>query len=118
MSHTTPTLFLLSFTLFAGCLATLPEDDEPPAARVIVQWNPLECGAPHRVVLELEHEDGRDASASVPCALGSMTVDLARWGLYFGRFYGWEAGLPLRDVEQVTLTVDASVIHWQLVEPP
>ncbi len=102
----------------AGCLAALPDNDGPPASRVIVQWNPLACGAPHRVVLELEHEDGTEASSSAPCSLGSMTIDLVQWGIYFGRFYGWEAGSPIRRVEPITLTVDAPVIHWQLADPP
>lgn len=112
-------LVVVAFVLvLGGCLATLPDDDTPPASRVIVQWNPLECGTPHRVVLELEHEDGTDASSSVPCILGSLTVDLSQWGIYFGRFYGWELGVPIRGVEPVTLTVDAPVVHWQLLEPP
>ncbi len=102
----------------AGCLSTLPDDESPPASRVIVQWDPLACGHPHRVVLELEHDDGTDASSSVPCVLGSLTIDLDQWGVYFGRFYGWEAGFPIRGVEPVTLTVDAPVIHWQLADPP
>lgn len=111
-------LITMAIGVLAGCLSTVPDDDEPPASRVIVQWNPLECGEPHRVVLELEHEDGTDASSSVPCILGSLTLELGQWGIYFGRFYGWEAGVPIRGVEAVTLTVDAPVIHWQLTEPP
>lgn len=85
---------------------------------MIVQWDPLACGHPHRVVLELEHDDGTDASSSVPCVLGSMAIDLPQWGLYFGRFYAWEAGVPIRRVEPVTMTIDAPIIHWQLAEPP
>lgn len=111
-------VFAIAFAAQPACLTTLPDDDRPPAARVVVQWDPLACGEPHRVVLELEHDDGTDASSSVPCVIGSMTIDLPQWGIYFGRFYGWMAGEPLRREEPVTLTVDAPVIHWQLSEPP
>lgn len=111
-------LSLVAVALVAGCLSTLPDDDDPPASRVIVQWDPLDCGDPHRVVLELEHEDGTDTSSSVPCVLGSLSVDLSQWGVYFGRFYAWTAGVPIRRIEPVTLTVDAPVIHWHLADPP
>jgi hypothetical protein len=117
-NYIVPALVLVMLALTPACLATLPDDDEPPASRVIVQWDPLDCGPPHRVVLELQHEDGTDASSSVPCILGSLSIDLRQWGIYFGRFYGWEAGSPIRRIEPVTLTVDAPLIHWQLVEPP
>jgi len=107
----------LVLALASGCLSTLPPDDEPPAARVVAQWDPLACGEPHRVAVELEHEDGTDVATSVPCILGSLSLDLPQWGIYFGRVYAWDAG-TIRRVAPVTLTIDATVIHWQLADPP
>ena len=108
----------LALSALSACLTTLPLDDDDPVARVIVMWDPLACVRPHRVVVELEHDDGANVSSSVPCTLGSLTIDLPRWGVYFGVVYGWELGELIRRTTKVTLAVDAPLIYWRLAAPP
>ena len=45
-----------------------------PASRLVPSWDPLACGTPHRVVLELEHEDGHELSPG-----GCIVVSLGRF---------------------------------------
>ena len=108
-----PIIFL---ALCAGCIDQ-PLPDITPQARVIAAWDPLLCGDPHRVVVELEDELGVPASRSVPCELGAVSVDLAHWGLYRGRIYAWELGPEIRSVLSVRLEVDAPIIHWFVDTP-
>ena len=120
MCFSTALLFwAAALALVAGCLEVSPDgDDRPPAARLVAMWDPLTCESPHRVVLELEDEDGAAVSSSAPCAVGSLSLDLPVWGVYYGRFYGWELGQPIRGVAPVTIMIDAPVIRWQLSVPP
>ena len=105
------------WTLFAACVANVPDDPEP-VARLLASWDPLACGDPHRVVLELEDESGNRVASSTPCWLGGIAVDLPSWGFYTGRLYTWVAGAPIRSITPVTLVVDAAVIRWQVATPP
>ena len=100
----------------AGCVDT-PLPDLEPQARVVASWDPLACGDPHRVVIELEDEDGRPISRSVPCAVGGVTIDIARWGVYLGRVYAWTLGAEIRSVLHVRLEVDQPVIFWTVDTP-
>lgn len=110
---------LVFWLLFGACLSELPDGDPaPPAARLLTTWDPLACGEPHRVVVELEDDDGVAISASAPCWLGGVTLDAPRWGVYRGRVYGWELGEVVRAVVPVELTVDAPVVRWHLTSPP
>ena len=109
----------LAVACVAGCLEVSPDGaDRPPASRLVAMWDPLTCISPHRVVLELEDEAGAAVSTSAPCAIGSLSIDLPMWGVYYGRFYGWELGQPIRGVAPVTIMIDAPVIRWQLSAPP
>src|SRR5205823_4123031 len=73
---------------FAACLDE-PVPAEPAQARLVVAWDPLACGDPHRVAVELRDDAGALASASTPCDLGGLTVDVAHFGVYHGRVYAW-----------------------------
>lgn len=102
-----------------GCVDT-PLPDREPQARLITSWEPLACGEPHRVVIELEDEDGRMLSASVPCELGGLTIDVPTWGVYAGRIYAWSiAGsqATISSVAPVRLEIDAPIVEWRVDTP-
>src|SRR4051794_36613932 len=86
---------VLFWSVFGACIDA-PPPASPPIARVVVSWDPRACRAPHRVVLELEDDDGAPLSSSVPCGLGGLTVDVPHFGVYRGRIYAWVAGEPIR----------------------
>jgi len=113
-----PWLATLAFwSTFVACIdAPLPE--HPAAARVIVSWDPLACGEPHRIAIELVDEDGAPVSSSVPCVVGGITLDVPQFGVYLGRVYAWEAGEPIRSVVPVRLFVDEPIVRWILTTPP
>jgi hypothetical protein len=100
----------------AGCIDT-PLPDLEPQARVVAAWDPLLCGEPHRIVIELEDADGRKLSRSVPCETGGVTIDIDEWGVYTGRIYAWTLGPAIRAETQVRLDVDAPVIFWTIDTP-
>ena len=113
-----PTNLLPLFALlFTACIdSPLPED--PAIARVIVSWDPLACGEPHRVAAELEDQDGVKISSSTPCTAGSLTLDARHFGVYYGRVYAWEAGEDIRSITAVRLIVDEPVMRWLIATPP
>src|SRR5438552_3750529 len=108
------TLFatLVFWTCFKAYVSTPPP--EMPQARLVASWDPLACGDPHRVALELEDEDGGKLSTSAPCALGALTVDITHFGVYRGRLYAWDAG-AIRSIVPVDMVIDQSIVRW-LVE--
>ena len=110
-------LFWATFsTCVAGCVdAPLP--DVEPQARIVAAWDPLLCGDPHRVVIELEDDAGAKLSRSVPCDAGGVTIDIVHWGVYRGRIYAWALGPEIRSVTYVRLDVDAPVIFWTIDTP-
>lgn len=113
-----PWLATLAFWLcFTACIDT-PMPSDPPIARVIVVWDPLGCGEPHRVAVELEDFDGNKLSSSTACATGSITLDTAHYGVYYGRIYAWEAGKDIRSVTPVRLNVDEPIVRWLVATPP
>lgn len=103
-------------TCVSGCVDT-PLPDLEPQARIVASWDPLLCGEPHRVVIELEDHDGAKLSKSVPCETGGTTIDIAHWGVYRGRIYAWLLGPEIRSVVHVRLDVDAPVIFWTVDTP-
>jgi hypothetical protein len=110
-------VFWLCFgTCVSGCVDT-PLPDLEPQARVVASWDPLACGDPHRVVIELEDDGGAPVSRSVPCAAGAITLDIVHWGVYRGRIYAWTLGPDIRSVTEVRLEVDAPVIFWTVDTP-
>jgi hypothetical protein len=104
-----------------GCVDTPLEPDREPQSRVVASWDPLACGEPHRVVVELEDDDGAKLSSSVPCEVARMTIDVPHWGIYRGRIYAWalpEGAAPeIRSVAPVRLEIDAVIVDW-FVETP
>jgi hypothetical protein len=109
---------VMFWSAFGACVADVPDDPPPPAARLVTSWDPLACGSPHRVVVELASDEGLEVSSSAPCANGGLTLDAPRWGIYTGRIYTWVQGEPIRSVRHVTLAVDAPIVHWQVITPP
>jgi hypothetical protein len=100
----------------AGCLDA-PLDPGPAAARLVIAWDPLACGEPHRVVVELEDDNGAPRSASTPCNLGGLTVDVARFGVYRGRIYAWALDAPVRSVAPLEVTIDEPIVQWHVATP-
>lgn len=108
---------LLFWSALVACIDA-PASESPPSARIIVQWDPRACGAPHRVAVELEDEAGAPIAASVPCGLGSVVLEAPHVGIYWGRVYAWRAGEPIRSVTPVRLYVDEPVVRWLIATPP
>lgn len=107
---------LLSVLGLAGCLDA-PLEPGPAAARLVVDWDPLACGEPHRVVVELADDGGAALSASVPCNLGGLTVDVAHLGVYRGRIYAWALAAPIRSVTALEVMIDAPIVSWPVATP-
>jgi hypothetical protein len=84
---------------------------------VVAAWDPLQCGEPHRVVIELEDDAGVPLSASAPCALGELTLDAPAFGRYRGRIYAWSPAEPERSVAPVELIIDTPVLRWIVPTP-
>lgn len=108
---------VVAWAAFAACLDA-PAGSAPSLARLVVSWDPLACGAPHRVVVELADDDGAAVSSSTPCALGGLTVDLAHLGRYRGRIYAWAMAAPVRSEAPIEVLVDQSIVAWELAAPP
>ena len=115
----TVSITIAFWTCFGACVdAPLP--DTPPAAKLVTTWDPLACGSPHRVVVELEDDDGIELSTSAVCALGSVVLDAPHFGIYRGRIYAWEQrdeGPEIRSVMPIRLTVDEPIVHWFVATP-
>src|SRR5438045_1475436 len=110
---------LVSIVLGAALVACVdgPSFEAPPSARIVVSWDPLACGAPHRVAIELQDETGTPISSSVPCALGGVALEAPHFGVYLGRVYAWTADQPIRSVTPVRLYVDEPIVRWLVATP-
>ena len=104
------------WTLFCACIANVPDEREP-VSRLLTSWDPLACGEPHRVVLELEDESGNPVRSSTPCWLGGIAVDLPSWGFYTGRIYSWIPDGPIRSIHEMAFAVDQAVVRYELRTP-
>ncbi len=110
-------LFSIGFwAAFVACIDA-PASGSPDGARIVVSWDPLACGTPHRVAVELEDEAGAPISASAPCVIGALTLHAPRFGVYLGRVYAWTAGQPIRSVTPVQIQVDEPVVRWMVATP-
>jgi hypothetical protein len=112
---------LMAAAVMAAALAACidgPGDSGPSVARLVVMWDPLACGEPHRVAVELADEAGVMVAASTPCNLGGLTVDLAHLGTYHGRIYAWALDNPARSITPIDVVIDQPIVHWPVATPP
>ena len=110
---TAPWLVTLGFWLAFGACVDPPVREPPPAARIVATWDPLACGPPHRVVLELQDDSGAKLTGSMPCDAGGIALDTRHTGIYRGRIYASEL-----DPQPVELWVDKQLYAWWLGSPP
>ena len=104
-------------TAAAGCMDEPAVTEGASGPRIVAKWDPLACGAPHRVALELEDEEGRRISSSAPCANGGLKLAAPHLGVYVGRIYAWTLGQPIRSVMPVQIDVDESTERWTVATP-
>jgi hypothetical protein len=108
---------VIVWTSLVACVDA-PPAGPPPVARLVAAWDPLACGEPHRVVIELEDEYGARAATSAPCNLGGLTLDVAHFGSYHGRIYAWALDASVRSVVPIDVVIDQPIIHWSVATPP
>jgi DMSO/TMAO reductase YedYZ molybdopterin-dependent catalytic subunit len=104
------------WTAMAACLDA-PQDGATGVARLIVAWDPLACGVPHRVAIELADDEGASVSASTPCNLGGLAVDVPRYGVYRGRIYAWALAAPVRSEMAIEIDIDQTIVHRDIATP-
>lgn len=104
------------WTCFGACVDT-PVGASPPNARIVASWDPLSCGDPHRVVVELADDAGDPLTASAPCTLGHLTLDAPHFGGYHGRTYAWVLGSAIRSVAPADLDVEQVIVQWPIETP-
>lgn len=107
----------LAWTVLAACIDAPPGSRLSPA-RLVVGWDPLACGEPHRLVVELRDDAGAVVSASTPCSLGTLAVDVAHFGNYSGRIYAWALDQPARPIAPIELMIDQPIVRWDVMVPP
>jgi hypothetical protein len=107
---------LAFWTCFGACVDT-PQPPSLPQAKIVAAWDPLQCGEPHRVAVELEDDAGVPLSMSAPCSLGGLTLDAPHFGVYRGRIYAWQLGQPERSIADVHLIVDEPIVRWDVETP-
>ena len=101
----------------SGCL-DVPPESSTATARLVTAWDPLACGDPHRVVVELEDDDGAKLSAGTPCNIGGVTLDVSHLGSYRGRVYAWALDAPIRSITAIEVVIDKPIVHLQVSTPP
>jgi len=101
----------------SGCLNVPPESGSA-TARLVTAWDPLACGDPHRVVVELEDDGGVKLSAGAPCNIGGVTLDVSHLGSYHGRVYAWALDAPIRSITAIEVMIDRPIVHLQVSTPP
>ena len=106
----------LACAALAACIDAPPETG-PAVARLVTAWDPLACGDPHRVVVELEDDSGARISASTPCNIGGLTLDVSHFGAYRGRIYAWALAAAIRSITQLELVIDEPIVRCQVSTP-
>jgi hypothetical protein len=103
----------------AGCIDA-PPDPGPRVgvARLVVSWDPLVCGEPHRVAIDLADDAGAEVSGSTPCSLGGLAIDLPHLGSYRGQIYAWALAAPMRSVAPIEVDVDQTIVRREVATPP
>ena len=109
---------VLFWSAFTACIDSPLEPEPPPIARVIVQWDPLACGDPDRIAVELEDHAGVRVASSAPCRAGSLTLDTPHFGVYYARISAAAEGEEARRaITPMRLVVDEPVVRWWVVTP-
>jgi hypothetical protein len=105
--------------VWAGVAACIDEPPEPgPAiARLVTAWDPLACGEPHRVAVELADDSGAMVSGSAPCNLGGVTLDVSHLGTYHGRIYAWALDAAIRSIAPLEVMIDQPIVHRFVATP-
>jgi hypothetical protein len=107
---------ILSCVGFGACLDE-PLPSSSSAAQLVVGWDPLGCGDPHRVAIDLEDDGGARLSGSTPCNLGRLGLGVAHLGAYHGRIYAWALDGPAGPSIPVDLTIDQPIVEWFVATP-
>ena len=102
--------------VWIGCVDS-PLPQGPPASKIVAAWDPLSCGDPHRVAVELEDTAGAPISASTNCNVGSLALDAPHFDVYRGRIYAWQLGTGERSTQDVHLVVDEPIVRWDVATP-
>jgi len=108
---------LSTIAVALGACIDAPIEPGAAFARLVVAWDPLACGEPHRVVVELHDDDGAGASSSAPCNIGGATVDVSHFGTYRGRIYAWALGAAIRSEAAIEVAIDRPIVHWMVAAP-
>jgi hypothetical protein len=112
-------LAALGFWLLFGACVDTPLEPAPPIARLIAEWDPLACGQPHRVAIDLADDQGDVVSTSAPCAIGSVSIDMPHLGTYRGQAYAWDLDAATDDhTLDVVVDVTDPITRWQLPVVP
>jgi hypothetical protein len=114
---TSTALATVAFWSIFGACVDAPVAADEPAARALIGWDPLQCGDPHRVIVELDAGDAEPIAASAPCAVGAITIDAPRMGLYQARVYAWTPDATMPSAAPLELTLDAPVTRWEVATP-
>jgi hypothetical protein len=56
-------------------------------------------------------------SASAPCNLGGVTLDVAHLGIYRGRIYAWALDAAIRSVTPIEVSIDEPIVHRYVATP-
>lgn len=108
---------VLVMMLVLGACLDEPLPTGEAAARLVVSWDPLACGEPHRVAVEIADEAGAQRAASSPCNLAGVTLDVGRYGVYRGRVYAWALAAPVRSEAALEVMIDEPVVRWRIATP-
>jgi hypothetical protein len=101
---------------FGACLDE-PLPPAPSAAQLVIGWDPLGCGDPHRVAIDLEDDSGASLSGSAPCNLGRLGLGISHFGAYRGRIYAWALDAPAGPSAPVELTIDQAIVEVFVATP-
>jgi hypothetical protein len=99
-----------------ACLAS-PPAHAPAMAQLVITWDPLACGDPHRVAVELADDAGAQLAGSAPCDVGVVALDVAAYGSYSGRTYAWAIGEPIRSIAPLAIDIGEPEVRQSIATP-
>lgn len=112
----TAVLTLAFWTCFGACVDAQLQAD-PPQAKIVASWDPLQCGAPHRVAVDLADDAGAAISGSTACATGALALDAPHLGAWHGRIYAWTLGVGEHATLPVDLDLEEPILDWHVETP-